>query len=65
VIQHHPDRPLADFRCKLVRRLAHIGSVYSRVGASGKPGAVQLMSDVYTGFGEPAFLPISAHQRYR
>ena len=24
-----------------------------------------LMSDVYAGFGEPAFLPVSAHQRYR
>src|SRR5579859_7224865 len=41
VIDHHPHRPLADLGCKLVRRLAHTGSTFSGVGASGKPGAVQ------------------------
>ena len=41
VIQHHAHRPCANLRCKLVRRFAHIGSTYSEVGASGKPGAVQ------------------------
>lgn len=41
VIQHHPDRSITHLRRKLVRRLAHIGSIYSRVGASGKPGTVQ------------------------
>ncbi|WP_221442159.1 hypothetical protein, partial [Sphingobium wenxiniae] len=30
----------ANLGCKLVRRLAHIDSTYSEVGASGKPGAV-------------------------
>src|SRR3546814_408499 len=44
VIQHHPDRSLAYLRRKLVRRFAHSGSFYSRVGASGKPGAVQTAS---------------------
>jgi hypothetical protein len=41
MLDHHPHRPLADLRCKLVRRLAHTGSTFSGVGASGKPGAVQ------------------------
>ena len=40
VIRHHPDRSVAHLRRKRVRRLAHRGSIYSRVGASGKPGAV-------------------------
>ncbi len=40
VIQHHPNRPRAHFRCNLVRRLARYRSTLSRVGASGKPGAV-------------------------
>jgi len=42
VIEYHPHRTLADLRRKLVRRLAHIGSTFSGVGASGKPGAVDL-----------------------
>ena len=41
MIQHHPHSPCTNLRCKLVRRLAHIGSTYSEVGASGKTGAVQ------------------------
>src|SRR5690606_10481925 len=41
VIQHHPDRSCANLRCKFVRCLVHKGSFYSRVGASGNPGAVQ------------------------
>ena len=41
VIDHHPHRALAHLRRKLVRRLACHGSILSRVGASGKPGAVQ------------------------
>ncbi|WP_034159975.1 hypothetical protein, partial [Sphingomonas sp. ERG5] len=40
VIDHHTHRALAHFRRKLVRRLAHTGSTFSGVGASGKPGAV-------------------------
>jgi hypothetical protein len=42
VIQHHAYRTGADLRRKLVRRFAHIGSTFSEVGASGKPGAVQV-----------------------
>ncbi|WP_018250929.1 HU family DNA-binding protein [Sphingomonas melonis] len=41
MIQHHPHRTLADLRRKFVRRLAHTGSTFSGVGASGKLGAVQ------------------------
>ena len=41
VIKDHPHRTLAHFRGKLVRCLAHDAPSYSRVGASGKPGAVQ------------------------
>lgn len=40
VIQHHAHRTGVDLRCKFVRRFAHIGSTFSEVGASGKPGAV-------------------------
>ncbi|NRC53009.1 hypothetical protein [Neoaquamicrobium sediminum] len=45
VIQHQPHGSLAHFRGKLVRRLAHDGSTFSGVGASGKPGAVQFEID--------------------
>src|SRR4051794_37426764 len=41
MIQHHPHRTLPDLRRKLVRGLLGHGSTFSRVGASGKPGAVQ------------------------
>jgi hypothetical protein len=41
VVQHHPDCSFPHLEGKLVRCLAHIGSFYSRVGASGNPGAVQ------------------------
>ncbi len=41
MFQHHPDRPGSHFSRIPVRRwLAH-RSILSRVGASGKPGAVQ------------------------
>src|SRR5690606_23336233 len=40
VIENHPYRAFADFRRELVRCLAHTGSTFSGVGASGKPGAV-------------------------
>ena len=39
VVQHHPDRALADLRRIGGCALRH-GSILSRVGASGKPGAV-------------------------
>jgi len=41
MLQHHPHRPLANLRRKLVRRLARHRSTFSGVGASDKPGAVQ------------------------
>lgn len=44
VIQHQPHGSLAHLRGKLVRRLAHDGSNFSGVGASGKLGAVQSSS---------------------
>jgi hypothetical protein len=41
VVQNHPHRTGPDFRREFVRRLACHGSTFSRVGASGNPGAVQ------------------------
>ena len=41
MLQHHPHRPFPDLRGKRLRRPARHGSILSRVGASGKPGAVQ------------------------
>jgi hypothetical protein len=41
VIPHHSNRPLANLSRKFVRRLLRVHSpILSRVGASGKPGAV-------------------------
>jgi hypothetical protein len=40
VIQNHPHRAGSHLRRELVRCLACHGSTLSRVGASGKPGAV-------------------------
>jgi hypothetical protein len=41
VIEDQPNRAAADLRRELVRGLVHHGSTFSRVGASGNPGAVQ------------------------
>src|SRR3979411_1374310 len=41
MVQNHPHRTGPDFRREFVRRLACHGSTFSRVGASGNPGAVQ------------------------
>jgi hypothetical protein len=42
VILHHSNRPPANLSRKFVRRLLRVHSpILSRVGASGKPGAVQ------------------------
>jgi integrase len=41
IAQDQPHRAFTHFRGKPVRRLAHDAPSYSRVGASGKPGAVQ------------------------
>jgi hypothetical protein len=43
MIQNHPHRTGPDFRRGIVRRLACHGSAFSRVGASGNPGAVHDM----------------------
>lgn len=40
VVENQSHGTFADLRGKLVRRLAHDAPSYSRVGASGKPGAV-------------------------
>src|ERR1019366_2230755 len=40
VVQNHPHRSGPDFGREFVRRLACHGSTFSRVGASGNPGAV-------------------------
>jgi hypothetical protein len=42
MIQNHPYRPRTDFRRKFVRRFRFHGSYFSRVGASGNPGAVHI-----------------------
>ena len=42
VIHNHPHRTGANLRRKPVPFLAHNGSNFSRVGASDKPGAVQI-----------------------
>ncbi len=42
MIQHRPNRSLADLGRISVGSLAHIGPFLSGVGASGKPGVVQL-----------------------
>src|ERR1035437_1231719 len=40
MVQNHPHRTGPDLRREFVRRLACHGSTFSRVGASGNPGAV-------------------------
>jgi hypothetical protein len=42
VIQHQPHRAGTDLRRELVACLLAHGSTFSRVGASGKPGAAQI-----------------------
>lgn len=44
IVEDQPHRSVTHFGGKLVRRLAHDGSTFSGVGASGKPGAVQKVS---------------------
>jgi hypothetical protein len=40
VVDHHPNRALANFRCVFRRGLVRHGSILSRDRASGNPGAV-------------------------
>jgi hypothetical protein len=42
MIEDQTHRATADLRRELVARIAHDGSSFSGVGASGKPGAVQV-----------------------
>jgi hypothetical protein len=46
VLYDQPHRARPDLRRKLVARLLAHGSTFSRVGASGKPGAVQCSSSM-------------------
>jgi hypothetical protein len=41
MLEHYPNRAFANFRCVFRRCLLRHGSSFSRVGASGNPGAVQ------------------------
>jgi putative tryptophan/tyrosine transport system substrate-binding protein len=50
VLEDQANGAAANLRRKLVRRLAHGGSTFSGVGASGKPGAVQGLKE--TGYVE-------------
>lgn len=52
MLENHPDHAATHFGGKLVRRLVRHGSILSRVGASGKPGAVQVI--LYDGWWNPA-----------
>ena len=47
IVENHPHGTLADFRGILVRCFAHDAPSYSRVGASGNPGAVQSSSPIW------------------
>jgi len=47
MIQNHPHRTGSHLRRELVRCLACHGSTFSRVGASGKPGAVQSFQNLW------------------
>jgi hypothetical protein len=42
IVENRTHRSFTHFRGKLFRRLAHDAPSYSGVGASGKPGAVQI-----------------------
>ncbi|WP_285534211.1 hypothetical protein, partial [Stutzerimonas stutzeri] len=53
MFQYQSNRSLADFRGVLRRRLH--GSILSRVGASGKAGAVQIRTQTRSRLGQ--FLP--------
>ena len=46
VLDHHPHGTLAHFRRKLLSLLLVHGSILSKSGASGKPGAVQAVGEV-------------------
>ena len=52
VVQHHPHRTLTHFRRILVRCLACHRSTFSGVGASDKPGAVQVGRERIAATGE-------------
>ena len=47
MLRNHPNSAGADLRREFVRRSACHGPYFSRVGVSGKPGAVHIHFDVY------------------
>jgi hypothetical protein len=57
MVQNHPHRTGPDLRREFVRRLACHGSTFSRVGASGNPGAVQAVETILSN--RPLQQPIS------
>jgi hypothetical protein len=67
VIQHQPHRAATDLRRELVACLLAHGSTFSRVGASGKPGAVQLQmrqaANAGLGIGGDGFDRLTPHVR--
>ena len=65
VICHHPHHPLANFRCKLIRCLAHTGSTFSGVGASGKPGAVHRPTSTPARFRRSRSIRLPAYRNSR
>ncbi|NPD15975.1 GNAT family N-acetyltransferase, partial [Xinfangfangia sp. D13-10-4-6] len=48
IVENQAHSALANLSGKLVRRLAHDAPSYSGVGASGKPGAVQLIDHLFS-----------------
>src|SRR4051812_47801445 len=62
VIQHQPHRAGTDLGRELVACLLAHGSTFSRVGASGKPGAVHPYVATWAGFVYVAFV-IDAYAR--
>jgi hypothetical protein len=59
VIQNHPHRAGSHLRRELLRCLACHGSAFSRVGASGKPGAVHLRGTGFVGRFVSKWLPVA------
>jgi hypothetical protein len=47
MVKHHPYRPIAHLRRKLVRRFARHGPFLSGVGASSRPGAVHIYQSLF------------------
>src|SRR3982751_1433895 len=63
MLLHHPHRTLTQFGRISCRSLVCHGSILSRFGASGKPGAVQ--NELRGGFGQTNFAAGLAKRAYR